>query len=682
VTDDQLSLGGVSARPKRRRGAPEPAATLPVARVCVDLPLPHLDRPFDYLVPASADADAVPGCRVRVRFAGQLVDGYLLERVESSEHPGRLAYLDRVVSPEPVVAPEIERAARELAARSAGTLADLLRLAVPPRHARAEKAARPDAPLPEPPPVADPAPWARYEAGSGYLGAIAAGRGPRAVWTGLPGEDWPRRIAEAVAACVTSGRGAVVVVPDARDSDRLDAALSERLGPGRHVALSAALGPEERYRRWLAVRRGDVRVAIGTRAAGFAPVADLGLVVLWDDGDDLHVEPRAPYCHAREVLLVRAQLTGAAVLLGSFTRTAEAQQLLQTGWARPLVAPRSEVRAAAPRISPVGDDTDTARDAAAAAARLPTVAWRAARESLTAGAPVLVQVPRRGYLPALNCERCRTPARCTACQGPLALTAGQAIASCRWCGQLAGDWSCPECGSRRLRAAVVGARRTAEELGRAFPGVVVRTSGREEVLARIPAGPALVVATPGAEPVADGGYGAALLLDSWALLTRADLRAGEEALRRWSNAVALVRPAAQGGRVIVHADGSVPVVQALIRSDPGWYAERELAERVELGFPPAVRMASVTGKPGAVADFLALARLPESADTLGPVPVGSGGSGSTAGREGPETERMLLRVPRGDGRALAAALHAAAGVRSARKEADPVRVEVDPTELL
>jgi primosomal protein N' (replication factor Y) len=671
VTDDQLSLGGVATprpRGKRGRGAVEPAETLSVARVSVDLPLPHLDRPFDYLVPATADADAVPGARVRVRFAGQLVDGYLLERVAASDHGGRLAFLERVVSAEPVLSAEIGRLAREIADRAAGTLADVLRLAVPPRHARAEKAATPE-PGPAPADLPSPA-WDRYDTGPAYLAALAAGRSPRAVWTALPGEDWPARVADAVAACASSGRGAVVVVPDARDLDRLDAALAARLGPGRHVALSAALGPEERYRRWLAVRRGNVRVAIGTRAAVFAPVADLGLVVVWDDGDDLHIEPRAPYCHAREVLLVRAQQSGAAVLLGGFTRTAEAQQLLGTGWARPLAGPRAEVRAAAPRISPVGDDTDNARDAAAASARLPTAAWRAARESLNAGAPVLVQVPRRGYLPSLNCERCRAPARCAACQGPLALSGGRAVPSCRWCGRLAGDWSCEHCGGRRLRAAVVGARRTAEELGRAFPGVVVRTSGREEVLSRVPAGPALVVATPGAEPVADGGYGAALLLDGWALLTRADLRAAEEALRRWSNAVALVRPAARGGRVIVHADGAVPVVQALIRSDPGWYAERELAERTELGFPPAVRMASVTGAPQAVADFLALARLPESADTLGPVPVGE------------DAERMLLRVPRADGRALAAALHAAAGVRSARKETAPVRVEVDPTELL
>jgi primosomal protein N' (replication factor Y) len=412
-------------------------------------------------------------------------------------------------------------------------------------------------------------------------------------------------------------------------------------------------------------------VAVGTRAAAFAPVTDLGLVVLWDDGDDLHAEPRSPYCHAREVLLVRAQLGGAAVLLGSVTRTTEGQQLIEAGWARPLVASRAEVRAAAPRISPVGDDAEIARDGGAAAARLPSLAWRAARESLAAGAPVLVQVPRRGYLPALNCERCRAPARCVTCAGPLALGGGGAVPSCRWCGHLAGDWTCAHCGSRRFRAAVVGARRTAEELGRAFPGTVVRTSGRDEVLARVAAAPELVVATPGAEPVAEGGYGAALLLDGWALLTRADLRAGEEALRRWSNATALVRPASQGGRVIVHADGSVPVVQALIRSDPAWYAERELAERTALGFPPAVRMASLTGRPDAVADFLDLARLPGTAEVLGPVPAGT-----------EDTERMLIRVPRSDGRALAAALHAAAGVRSARKEAHPVRVEVDPAELL
>src|SRR6185295_13744249 len=144
---------------------------------------------------------------------------------------------------------------------------------------------------------------------------------------------------------------------------------------------------------------------------------------------------------------------------------------------------------------------------------------------------------------------------------------------------------------------------TAEELGRAFPGAAVRTSGRDGVLATVPADPAVVVATPGAEPVADDGYGAVLLLDTWALLTRADLRASEETLRRWLAAAALARPGARGGRVVVVADGSLPPVQALLRWDPAWLAARELAERRELGFPPAARIASLTGTPDAVAEL-------------------------------------------------------------------------------
>ncbi|MGN9894803.1 primosome assembly protein PriA [Micromonospora sp. L31] len=704
------------------------------------MPLPHLDRPFDYLVPAELDADAVPGVRVKVRFAGQLVDGWLLDRADDSGHTGRLAYLEKVVSPEPVLAPEIARLARAVADRYAGSLADVLRLAVPPRHARVEKdlrahaatvdadtsdtASTPDevsaaptadtppthgvaaapspsagvgaasdasgptgvAAAPDPtragaasdasepsgapaPPAVDPRGWRDYPAGPAFLRALAEGRPPRAVWSALAGEDWAARYADAVAATVAGGRGAVVVVADARDLDRLDAALTGTLGPGRHVCLSAALGPARRYRAFLTARRGTAPVVIGTRAAMFAPVDRLGLVAIWDDGDDLHAEPRAPYPHARDVLLTRAQLAGAAVLVGGYTRTAEAQLLVETGWAREVVADRATLRARTPSIAPTGDDPQLARDPGAATARLPSLAWTTARDTLRADAPVLVQVPRRGYLPSISCADCRTPARCPHCAGPLALPSAEGIPACRWCGRVTAAYACPECGGRRLRAAVTGARRTAEELGRAFPGVPVRTSGREEVLASVPGGAGLVIATPGAEPLAEGGYGAVLLLDSWALLTRADLRAGEETLRRWLSAAALARPASAGGRVVVVADGALAPVQALLRWDPAWFAARELAERRELGFPPATKMASVTGPAVAVADLLAEARLPDGAEVLGPVPADG------------DRERMLVRVPRARAAALAEALHTAAGVRSARKAADPVRLQVDPLSL-
>jgi primosomal protein N' (replication factor Y) len=307
-------------------------------------------------------------------------------------------------------------------------------------------------------------------------------------------------------------------------------------------------------------------------------------------------------------------------------------------------------------------------------ARLPSLALRTARAGIADG-PVLVQVPRRGYLTAIACGRCRAQARCATCRGPLEIGGSHETPGCRWCGALAADWSCARCGAGRLRALVTGAARTAEELGRAFPGVPVRTSGGQHVLAAVAAEPALVIATPGAEPVAPGGYSAVLLLDGWALLGRPSLRAAEEALRRWLNAAALARPA---GSVVVLADAALPAVQALIRWAPVLFAERELAERAELGFPPAVRMASVTGTPEAVAEFVGAARLPGQAQVLGPVPVDAPPS---AGVSAETLERALIRIDRGDGLALARALHAAQATRSARKEGGAVRVQLDPAEV-
>ena len=705
---------------------------LPVARVAVDISLAHLDRPFDYLVPASMDEAAVPGCRVRVRFSGQLVDGYLLDRAETSEHQGKLARLERVVSPEPVLTPEIFDLARAVADRYAGTLADVLRLAIPPRHATAEReapaaaereapaAAEREAPAAaereaaaaspaEPaPPRPEPGSWSRYPAGQAFLAALAEGRSPRAAWSALPGAEWPSEIAIAAATAAAAGCGVVIVVPDARDLVRVDAALTAldlagRDGQPGHVCLTADLGPAERYRRWLAVLRGVVRVVAGTRAAMFAPVRQLGLVVLWDDGDDLHAEPRAPYPNAREVLALRAHRSGAAALIGGFARTAELTQLVAAGWAKPLTGRPEVLRRVAPRVRAAPDEAELARDAAALTARLPSLALRTARSALAGDArsgdarsgdtrsgdarsalppgPVLVQVPRGGYLAAIACGRCRAQARCAVCGGPLQVGGSNEVPGCRWCGALAADWACPRCGSDRLRALVTGVARTAEELGRAFPGLPVRTSGGQHVLAAVPAEPALVIATPGAEPVAADGYAAALLLDGWALLGRPSLRAAEETLRRWMNAAALVRPA---GPVVVLADGSLPAVQALVRWDPVGFAERELAERTELGFPPAVRMATVTGSSAAVAEFVGSVGLPDAAEVLGPVPVEPGSSANGAEHVPEPQERALIRIPRADGLALARALHAAQAARSARKDGvgpKAVRVQLDPAEV-
>ncbi|OKJ96797.1 primosome assembly protein PriA [Streptomyces sp. CB03234] len=680
------------AKPRTWRGAAL-AKELPVARVVVNKGVLHLDQFFDYAVPEELDAAAQPGVRVRVRFGagahqvrdgrregGRLIDGFLVERRAESDYSGPLAALADVVSPEPVLSAELLDLARAVADRYAGSLADVLQLAVPPRNVKAERKPSPE-PLP-PPAAPEPGTWERYAQGPAFLAALAGGRSPRAVWNALPGPYWAEELARAVGATLASGRGALVVVPDGRAAGRVDAALTAVLGEGRHAVLTAEAGPEKRYGQWLAVRRGAVRAVVGTRAAMFAPVRDLGLVAIWDDGDSSHSEQHAPLPHAREVLLLRAAHDKCGFLLGGTSCTVEAAQLVETGWARPLVAPRERVRAAAPLVRTVGDG-ELARDEAARAARLPSLAWQAAREGLKSG-PVLVQVPRRGYVPRLACERCRTPARCRHCAGPLEAPEQREL-RCGWCGRGAPDWHCAECGSVRLRAQVVGARRTAEELGRAFPAVPVRTSGRDHVLDTVPGRPALVVSTPGAEPVAEGGYAAALLLDGWAMLGRADLRAGEEALRRWMDAASLVRGQDEGGTVVIVAEPTLRPVQALVRWDPVGHAQRELAERAELGFPPVSRMASVTGRAEAVAAFLAAAELPPTAEVLGPVPLPPPPPGAPRrpgdAPPGEVWERALLRVPPGSGAALAAALKAAQAARLARGGTEPVRVRVDPPDI-
>jgi len=672
----------------------------PVALVLVDVGLPHLDRPFEYFVPASMADLAVPGARVKVRFAGQDVDGYVLARAATADHDGKLAPLRKVVSPEAVLTPEVLALSRMIASRYAGTLGDVVRLAVPPRHATAEK----NLPIQAPTSVQaqadsaagaalrapEPGPWCHYPAGKSFLRHTAAGDAPAASWLALPGQhgavDWPAAIAVAAATSLAAGRGALIVVPDHRDVDRVDAALQLLLGAGQHVRLTAGQGPQARYTAWLKVLRGHVRCVVGTRAAMFAPVHDLGLVAWWDDGDDVLVEQRAPYPHVREVLRARARLEGAALLSGGFTRTTSVQQWVESGEVRSVCADAAARRLAAPRVVVAGEGTDVERDGAAARAHLPSAAWRAAKSALEHG-PVLIQVPRRGYLPSLSCQDCREPARCVRCHGPLALNAVDAVPTCRWCGTVAVAFECNSCGGAAVRSTVVGARRTAEELGRAFPGVTVHTSGAGDVLTSVSGKPSLVIATPGAEPIAENGYAATLLLDAWASLDRPTLDASEEALRRWLAAAALTRGASQGGVTVLCGapmHTTMPLVEALVRWDPVWFAARELAERVELSLPPAVRMAQLVGSRVAVQRGVEVADLAGSVEQLGPlpwIPVAQTPT-SGAGEDAAPKFQLLLRVGLEDGPALTAALARMKAVRSARKEREPVSVRVDPMDGL
>ncbi|WP_426762912.1 primosomal protein N' [Pseudarthrobacter sp. 1G09] len=669
------------------------AEHLPVARVMVESSLPHLDRPFDYAVPAAMDADAKPGVRVKVPFNGQQLNGFLMDRFSVSDAGHTLVPLAKVVSPVTVLTPAVAELASAVAARYAGTVSDVLRLAVPPRMARLEKEylSGPEEAVPVPAGrEGEGSPsfgaWAGYRTGLAFLRHLSAGGSPRAVINPLQGygpSGWPQLLAEAVAATYAAGRGAVVVVPDYRDLDRLEQALTALIPAEAVARLTADDGPTPRYRSFLRLLAGTARVAIGTRSAAFAPVANLGLVACWDDGDDLHIDQRAPYAHTREVLLLRAEQEGTACLLAGHARSTEVQRLVDAGWALPVEPDRQTIRRTVPRVLNTADSFEQERDPLARIARLPGAAWRAAKEGLERG-PVLIQVARAGYAPSLVCESCREPARCGNCQGPLALGGSSAIPQCRWCSTPAPDWRCVHCTGRRLRKGATGVLRTAEELGRAFPGTSVVTSSGDHVKAAVGHGKALVVATVGAEPVAEGGYAAALLLDGDSLLRRETLRAGEDTVRRWFNAAALVRPASEGGLAVITA-GDTAAVGALLRWDPAGYAHRELSLRVELQLPPAVRIASVTGPRAAVEHFTGAvsADLAGSGIHLrlaGPAPVLLAGP-PAAGRSG-EDVRTLLFFPYGQAAVVVRVLRATRSAVAAKRAFDPFQLRLDGVDVL
>lgn len=662
-------------------------ADRPVARVLPLLGLAHLDRLFDYSVPEAMSADARPGTRVRIRFANKLVNGIVIERAAEAEHAGELTPIKDVLSPEVVYPPQLARLVDSLAELYAGVRSDIIRSAVPSRHARAEKS-REGAAAPaweDLGPLelddADPSAWDAYAFGGSFVRAVRSGAAARAAWHPAPGEDVAARLAELAVAVVRDGGGALIIVPDQRDVDAMEAALRELVGPRQITVLAAGLGPESRYRRYLDIVHGSARLVVGTRSAAYAPVADLRLAVIVDDGDDNLVDPRAPYIHARDVLVTRSAQEGCALIFASATCTAEVRQLVESGWAHDLVpTPETLVD----RMPTMLSTMDTGADPdAVSRGRLPAAAHRAAIKALRADMPVLVQVPRKGYVPTLSCTRCGAPARCRHCNGPLEIPHGPrgdepAPPTCRWCGRVGVRHKCHSCGGTRLRPVVVGSERTAEELGRTFRPFPVISSSGERILDSVAKGPRVVVATPGAEPTAPGGYGAALILDTWATMNRQDLRAQEEALATWARAVHLVRPSYAGGTVVIDADAALPLIRDFLNWNITGAAARELSDRTRAGLPPATRMAAIDGAPDAIDRFLADFEPPQGAEILGPVELPPGARPPAGTEPGARVRRLLVRVDRGRARELGRALRAARGVRATHRDPAPVRVIVDP----
>ena len=593
------------------------AATPPVpkpqyARVVVDVAPAHLDRPFDYLVPEGVEVAV--GQQVRVAFAGRRRVGWIVEVGATTEmEQDKIRPLVAVDGPDPWFDAEDLRLFRWVAQRYAGTLADVLRHALPRRIQAVEREG-------EPPPAATlPAPsasWDGYDADA-LLAAVAASAPharPPAFWLqALPGDATENLIADLVARCLAAGRTALVLAPDPA-SRAPDRAL-HGLGPaGADFRTDVA---RARYRAFRRCRSGSARVATGERSAVFAPLRDLGLVVIDDEANPAYKERRSPRHSAREVALARARMAGATCVLLGDLPSPNLWRLLRDGHVTTVGVDRAAQRAQAPRVDVVdlGDPRPGTRRA-----RFSEPAAGALREVVRGEGAGVVLASRGGQGSALACRNCGARLSCPRCAGSLRVLGEEQHWECPACAWEGPPFACNVCGDERYAPLAAGAGRLAAELRRSHPDAdVVRMEGFDAPGPQ--RRPGIGVMTRGSVVARpdwlQGGPAAAVVIpDADALLQRPAFGAAEDTLRLWM-AVARWAP-----RVILQTrEPRHHAVQALVRWDAAGFWDAEAQRRAELRLPPATALIGVACPDGDTAAAVAAelrGALPERDEVWGP----------------------------------------------------------------
>ena len=542
----------------------------------VESPVPRLDRLLDYLIPEDLATEVVVGGRVRVplgKGGTRRIDAYVVDISDSSVPGMVLAEIDSANGSMPVLTPALWSLARTVADRNGGGAADVLRVAIPKRGVRVEKG--------------------RSIAGHTIPTARPSIRSVMSLDAGVsetangPTLRSLQQIADVVR---EAAAGVIVVVPDWRDL----ALLSRALEDVPHITVDSSGTPSERYGRYLDILSGDARVVIGTRAAVYAPVVDLELLIVVDESDPLLEEPHTPYVHARDAAVIRNSIEGGRLVFASVTPSVESARFAELGFVEPA--------AAIPTRATVLLANDVTDDGFASLARIPTSGWRVLRDALERG-PVLVQVSRPGFTPQVVCADCRTPHRCGACRSLLSGNRDGTVL-CRVCGLTPIGLKCSHCAGRETAWSGVGSVRTADELGRAFPGVPVVVADGEHRALEVPRRACLVIATRGAEPIVSGGYEAVLIVDGDKELQRPGLRTSENCLRWWGHAASLA--ATDASVVLANVDGAFASLFATNQWET--IVETELRERRALGFPPSTRAIAVRGS---IADLQVVRELDE-----------------------------------------------------------------------
>lgn len=514
-----------------------------IARVVLDSPLPQFDQLFDYAVPERLQGVVRVGQRIKVavRHSTRTLDAYIVELTDQSEFSGTVREFTDLVSEICFLTEETLALLRAVADRAVGTVGDLLRFAVPPRQSRTEQSVLNVHPLETWASQLDA--YAEHARSSARhettREAVRTAQHPVRLSNGEWAPCWASDVAKRACAAFDSGESVIVTVPDSFDLDSLRQALEAEAGERHVVRLDARQAPAVRYRQFLDMRRSDRSIVIGNRSAVYAPVNHLGLIIMWDDADPSYSEPLAPYAHARDVAILRSRLSGCDLALYSNVASLPTHRLITLGYLTESVTP-------SPRRTAVLTELQTHTDVFEP--RIPSSVLAAIKAAVQHG-PVLVQVAFTGESFAADDDR-------------------------------AVESSSPK--------TVSG---TAELLRRQFANIDVVTSTGAERRTLVSSKPAVIVATRGAEPLCAEGYTLAVMLDARAQVSAVTLNAEHEALRYWSNAAALCRPDAT--IYVVGTESAVGRAFAL-HNESAWLTDT-LTQLRQLGYPPAVRVASLSG---------------------------------------------------------------------------------------
>lgn len=615
-----------------------------IAKLAIQSNLPQLDRLFDYLVPDSLVDRAEIGSRVRVIFgrSKKPLDAFIVDFPKESEFTGRLSEVLEVVGAAQTLKPNVFKLCQQMAERSASTLGDVLKLAIPPHmpkvfaaHLQTESGGSGSG-LKQ---VAETDEGTKAVIAPGEKSFVLAE--PRQLVLGVGKSEatapaWVKTFVLLATANLLQGKSTLILVPDYREHEVVMNAL-ELSNLSDYVAnYSQEQVKSKQFLGFLTALEDKPKIVVGSRAAAFAPAHNLGSILVFDEADRSYSDQASPYLHSRDVALVRQSIENCSLVFMSHSISTDLKRLIDSGF----LTDRT-IQFPVPRISNSEPGL-----------RVDSHAYSAIKSGLELG-PVLVQVASLGDSTAMYCKSCDEPARCSDCQGPLWIDSSGSK-KCRWCNAFQLNYRC-SCGAVELTLGRAGATRTAAELGRAFPSARVVESTGQARTTSISRGRTLVVATAGAEPYVEGGYSAVVLLDAKIALARQNLRAQEEAVRVWSNAIA--KAGYKAPCVLVGVSGELSQLFSLWNHQK--IAENEYKSRQELGLPPSLRLGSITAEISLLTQISDILAKNSSIIRIGPAPIETVSGG--------QLWRLIFKYPYSLGLELAKLLKVEVGRISAGK---------------